>query len=197
MLEALIVYTVTIFLLFLVLAMFAVFYHIWNIQTIANEAASLAAQTYKLGNSPTDTGYVTLKEVCDIDEYRYMFGNDMDLEKKADSRVKLYANTRLDHTSFVHKLAEPEISVEVKKDALASRHIEVTISETFTVPFGQALDYFGYDSTIVYEAKAYADCIDLIDYITMVDYTEQQTSLSKFGSFVKMIDAVLKLFDRG
>ena len=40
MLESLIVYSVTIFLLFFILAIFSVLFQRWNIQTIANEAAT-------------------------------------------------------------------------------------------------------------------------------------------------------------
>lgn len=193
MLEALIVYMVTIFLLFFILALFSVFYHLWNMQTIANETAALVAQTYKLEDSPVDTGSVSLKQLCDMDEYRYVLGNSKALERDAVSRIKDYAEGRLDHTSFVKKVVEPKISAEVKSHALASRHIEMTLSESFQVPFGDILDYFGYDSTITYEAKAYANCIDVIDYIGTVDYAKQQTALSQFGSAVKMINAILKL----
>ena len=49
--EALIVYTITIFLLFFILAIFSVLFQRWNIQTIANESATRVAQTYNLGRT--------------------------------------------------------------------------------------------------------------------------------------------------
>ena len=54
MLESLIMYSVTIFLLFFILAIFSVLFQRWNIQTIANESATRVAQTYNLGRTPTD-----------------------------------------------------------------------------------------------------------------------------------------------
>ena len=51
MLESLIVYTITIFLLFFILAIFSVLFQRWNIQTIANESATRVAQTYNLGRT--------------------------------------------------------------------------------------------------------------------------------------------------
>lgn len=49
--ESLIVYTITIFLLFFILAIFSVLFQRWNIQTIANESATRVAQTYNLGRT--------------------------------------------------------------------------------------------------------------------------------------------------
>lgn len=51
MLESLIVYSVTIFLLFFILAIFSVLFQRWNIQTIANESATRVAQTYRFSTS--------------------------------------------------------------------------------------------------------------------------------------------------
>ncbi len=118
------------------------------------------------------------------------------MEIAAKLKIQNYINRRLDHTSFVNKLAEPEISFEVKKDALSNRHVKVTVTEKFTVPFGEALTYFGYSNVIQYEATAYAECLDIIDYINMVDFVDQQTSLKALGSdTVKMVNSILKLFN--
>ena len=73
--------------------------------------------------------------------------------------------------------------------------MEVTVAEEFWVPFGTALSYFGFQDSIRYEAKAYAKCLDIIDYINMVDYVDQQISLKQFGSkTILMLDSIIKLF---
>lgn len=196
MLEALIVYTITIFLLFFLLALFSVFYHIWNIQTIANEAAMRIAQTYKYRDADADTGYVTIDQISGLEKYRYFVGAQHSAETSAKSKIQDYINDRLDHTSFVNKVAEPEIYFEVKQDALSNRHVEVTVMQKFVVPFGDALTYFGYDNMIQYEVTAYAECLDIIDYINMVDFVGQQTTLGSLGSnTVKMVNSILKLFN--
>ncbi len=196
MLEALIVYPVTIFLLFFVLALFSIFYHIWNIQAIANEAAVKAAQTYKYKEADIEAGYVSAEQVSGLERYRYLFWGQDIMEADAGRKIEAYINRRLDHTSFVNKLTEPEIEFKIEKDALSNRHVEVVVTEEFTVPFGDALSYFGYDNVIHYEAVAYADCLDIIDYINTVDFVGEQTKLGAFGSkTLGMVDAVLKLFD--
>ena len=57
-LESLIVYPVTIFLLFFILAIFSVLYQRWNLQTIANESAARMAQTYRLSQADKSSGFV-------------------------------------------------------------------------------------------------------------------------------------------
>jgi len=197
MLEALIVYGITIFLLFLVLALFSVFYHLWNVQAIANEAATRVAQTYKYIGADVDTGYVEISQISELKEYRYLLGGKHELEEAAADRLEGYINDRLDHTSFVNRLTDTGIQVEVKKDAMGSRHIKVTVQEEFSVPFGEVLTYFGYDSTISYEDTAYARCLDLVDYINMEDFASYQISLEMLDDkVVKLINAVLGLFDQ-
>lgn len=195
MLESLIVYTITIFLLFFILAIFSVLFQRWNIQVIANEAATRVAQTYRFSSADTVTGEVEEKDITNVDHYRYVFSGD-ELETLAQDKIREYAKERLKKTTFTKDVKEPEITANVVHDGMARRHIEVTIKGEYSVPFGQALSYFGFDSTTVYETTAYAECIDLSDYINTVDFVEDQVSLNQFNSkFVKMVNKILKLFD--
>lgn len=196
MLEALIVYMVTIFLLFFILALFCVFYHLWNMQIVTNEAAARVAQTYKyVETADVDTGYVTINQISDLGRYRYLFGSQKKMEQESEKKLTNYINRRLNRASFVNRMKEPQIRVVVQKDSLASRHVEVTTVEEFEVPFGEALSYFGFNDTIHYECTGYANCVDLIDYVNTVDYAERQTSLKQFNSStIEMVNAVLKFF---
>lgn len=194
MLESMIVYPVTLFLLFFILAIFSVLFQRWNLQTIANDAAARMAQTYRLDDADEITGYVSEDELVSVGAYRYA-GNliTKKMETSIDKRVSDYAGWRLTKTTFTKNISPPVIKAVVHPDALGRRHIEVTATGEYAVPFGEALSYFGFDSTIVYEAKAYADCVDIIDYINLVDYVDTQTNIS--GKFVGLIDSVLSLFD--
>lgn len=197
MLESLIVYPVTIFLLFFVLAIFSVLYQRWNLQTIANEAATRMAQTYRLSEADESTGFVTKDQLTDIGAYRYV-GNLItnNMEDSISERISNYATWRLSKTTYTKSVTAPQCFVDVVPDSLGRRHLVLTITGEYAVPFGEALSYFGFDSTITYETTAYADCVDIIDYINLVDYVDTQTSLSQFGSkTIGLIDAVLSLFD--
>ena len=195
MLESLIVFTVTIFLLFLILAIFSVLFQRWNIQVIANETAARVAQTYRFMEADTVTGEISDEELTEISIYRYVVEDD-EMEAAALNKIVSYANTRLSDTTYTKNVTDPVITAAIESDAVARRHIEVTISGSYTVPFGEALSYFGISSIITYETTAYAECIDLINYVDTIDYVENATSLSSLNSkFVKMINKILALFD--
>ncbi len=175
MLEGLIVYTITVFLLFFLLAIFSVLFQAWNVQTIANETAAKAAATYKLADSDLADPYVSVDQITGISRFRYWFGDDS-LEREAETKSFEYSQDRLQKTTYTKAVTQPEVAVQVKEDTLARRHIEVTITGEYTVPFGEALSYFGFDSIAHYETTASAECLDLIDYIDTVDFAGKQCS---------------------
>ena len=193
MLEGLIVYTITVFLLFFLLAIFSVLFQAWNVQTIANETAAKAAATYKLADSDLADPYVSVDQITGISRFRYWFGDDS-LEREAETKSFEYSQDRLQKTTYTKAVTQPEVAVQVKEDTLARRHIEVTITGEYTVPFGEALSYFGFDSIAHYETTASAECLDLIDYIDTVDFEGKQCSLDILGSsLVGAINKMMKL----
>ena len=193
MLEGLIVYTSTVFLLFFLLAIFSVLFQAWNVQTIANETAAKAAATYKLADSDLADPYVSVDQITGISRFRYWFGDDS-LEREAETKSFEYSQDRLQKTTYTKAVTQPEVAVQVKEDTLARRHIEVTITGEYTVPFGEALSYFGFDSIAHYETTASAECLDLIDYIDTVDFAGKQCSLDILGSsLVGAINKIMKL----
>lgn len=194
MLEALIVYSITVFLLFFILAIFSVLFQRWNIQTIANESAVKVAQTYKLLDANVVSGFAEEEDILGIRPYRYVW-NGAEAEDAVNEKVLAYVPERLRKTTFTKEVTEPKIIVEVVRDSLARRHIALTIIGEYTVPFGEALAYFGFGRTTEYKVTAYADCVDLIDYVNTTDFIATQTSLGKFESVtIEFIDSVLKLF---
>lgn len=193
MLEGLIVYTITVFLLFFLLAIFSVLFQAWNVQTIANETAAKAAATYKLADSDLADPYVSVDQITGISRFRYWFGDDS-LEREAETKSFEYSQDLLQKTTYTKAVTQPEVAVQVKEDTLARRHIEVTITGEYTVPFGEALSYFGFDSIAHYETTASAECLDLIDYIDTVDFAGKQCSLDILGSsLVGAINKMMKL----
>ena len=193
MLEGLIVYTITVFLLFFLLAIFSVLFQAWNVQTIANETAAKAAATYKLADSDLADPYVSVDQITGISRFRYWFGDDS-LEREAETKSFEYSQDRLQKTTYTKAVTQPEVAVQVKEDTLARRHIEVTITGEYTVPFGEALSYFGFDSIAHYETTASAECLYLIDYIDTVDFAGKQCSLDILGSsLVGAINKMMKL----
>ena len=124
-----------------------------------------------------------------------LFSGD-DMATDAEEKISKYAKERLQKTTFTKNVSEPVVSVDVVHDGLARRHIEVTITGEFSVPFGEALSYFGFDSVISYKSTAYSECIDFSDYINTIDFVEDRVSLKDFNSkFISMVNKILKMFD--
>lgn len=197
MLESLIVYTITLFLLFFILAIFSILFQRWNLQTIANETVTRMAQTYRFSTADASSGYVKKDNVVNVGKYRYVttvFTDNM--EKTVDSRIQSYADSRLAKTTYTKNIVNPVCEVLVVPDAMGRRHLELTISGEYSVPFGEALVYFGFPGTTTYEVKAYADCVDIIDYVNFVDYVDRTTSLSDLGSdTLSLLNALFGLID--
>lgn len=198
MLESMIVYMITLFLLFFILALFSVLYQRWNIQTIANETAARMAQTYRFESTDASSGYVTKEQLIQTSRgfslYRNILGFDQ--ESEMEHRISLYAKGRLARTTYTKNVVEPVCLVHVQSDAMGRRHVELTIVGEYSVPFGEMLAFFGFPGTTTYEVKAYADCLDLIDYINYVDFVKEQTGLGQIkGSIIKSVDAVIGVID--
>ena len=132
MLEGLIVYTITVFLLFFLLAIFSVLFQAWNVQTIANETAARNAQIYRLESADVVTGYVTEEQLTDMPIYRYL-KNRTELEMAARQKIMDYASNRLIKTTYTKATSDPQIDVEMEKDSIARRHIKVTVTGDYTV----------------------------------------------------------------
>ena len=90
MIESLVVYTITIFLLFFILALFSALYQRWNVQTIANESATRYAQTYRFDNKDVSSGYITKDQLTEVKDYRYVGDS---LEISAKNEIILIMNT--------------------------------------------------------------------------------------------------------
>lgn len=196
MLEGMIVFIITTFLLFFILALFSVLFQRWNIQTIANETAAKTAQTYKYQNITLDEVEITKDDIENIGMYRYNFGGEVKLENSSAEKADKYAVKRLKKTTYTKNAREPKVAVEVKNDSLARRHVEVTITGEYKVPFGEALKYFGFESSIKYEALGVAECVDLTEYVNFVDYVNRNDIESKFIDAIdQMIKLVNNIFD--
>lgn len=195
MLEAMIVYGITMILLFFILAIFCVLFQRWNLHTITNEAAAKIAQTYRFEDADVSSGYVTKDELTSVEWYRNMFGNKS-LQNSAKVKVEDYATLRLSKTTFTKNVTDPKVTVKVVRDSLGRRHIEVRITGEYSVPFGEALSYFGFSGTTEYDVTGYAECIDIMDYVNTVDLVDRETSLGQFHSkIIDAVDTVLGLID--
>jgi len=203
MLESLIVFVVTIFLLFLILALMSLLFQRFNLQIVANEVAARVAQTYgyilvsedaRAADGRAVTDVVTRARIAERNPYRFRNYDDMDA---AVQRIATeHARARLRNMTFTIDVGgPPSVSAIVSHDSLGRRHVAVEIQGRYIVPFREALVFFGVGRLAEYRVTGHAECMDLLHYINAVDTMKYWSSL-KFldSSFVDLIDNLLKMF---
>lgn len=194
MVEALLVYMVTILMLFLVLSLFSTLYEIWSIHIVANDTAVKAASCYVMPDADVTTGEIEEKDVTSVALYRYFLWRKPALEQSIQTKFSQFAKERLDGSGLIKTGSDPVIAVEFIHDGVSSNHVKVTIIKSFSMPFKPVLKSLGLKTEIEKTAVAYADCTDMIDYLNTVKYVEQMTSLKKLdSSFVDALNSLLGL----
>ena len=100
---------------------------------------------------------------------------------------------------LARKSGETEVTTNVVRDALARRHIEVTIEGGYRVLFSEALAWAGIDTTVHYKVTGYAECLDMVDYITTTDYVKSFAGeisgiFSLTDSLIGLINKLMEVF---
>lgn len=199
-LEAMIVMIPAIFIMLFFMSYGFLFYQRWTVHHVANDVATRIAHTYANPEADPVMGFISGAGKAAMSPYRYI---GKGLEGKNKQRGKEYAVWGLHISSLAYEQSEPEIEVEVVHDAFAQRHVKVKIRTVYEIPFGGALQYFGFQKVMTYEAEGYAVCTDLSDYVCSVNalYTLSNDAFpfrvtGTLEKILKLIDDVRLLFDK-
>lgn len=194
MLEGLIIMVMTMLLLIWLLAVGFIFYQRNLVTAITNDAAAKVAATYNNPSSDLIMGYISAEAIANRDLYRWFDQGQLhDLnEQKASS----YINYMLERTNFTGTIDNVEVELEFVSDTALRKHIKITTLCTFNTPFGQVMEVFGMNRQAAYMAVARADCTDIIDYITTIDFASRYLSGDEIGGKpVKLLNALAKFID--
>lgn len=199
MIESLLVYVVTLALLFLILALTFVMYQRLTVNTIANDTAFKVAQSFRFGNDDlSDTSY-TQDDLEDMDPYRYLFKFSQ-LRSSAEEAVSGFAIKRLTRSSFAKSINESNVDVQfdIVSDGIGRRHVVVSIDGSYELPINEIFDYFGLDSYSSYTVYGYAECMDIISYVNDVAFakTIASTIVKDLGGFGSLAESALTLVNR-
>ena len=201
MIEGLIVFVVTTILLIIVISVFNVLYQIWNVQSVANDTASKLAQTYSYSEPASKAnmvdGSVSALSKARLRPYRYMI-NKSGFEDSARERARSHGINRLSGLIYYAPGNTIDVKTEIIGDSLARRHVEVTVTHQFNLPLRNLLEYIGLEGALVYTAVGYADCIDMLDYLTTVDFVDHATDPNYWfkSKTVKAINGLLSLIGK-
>lgn len=201
MVEAMIAVVFTVFVLFMLLEMSFFLYQQVNIIVTANDTATRIAQTYRFPDSDYLIGFVSPEDVTSVSPYRYFAGASQSVFKDvAAEKCRRLAQYRLAHTGMLAMKGQSQTTTKVVSDALGRRHIEVTVRAEFDVPLLSILRFFmpaskiSSTGTYTMAATARAECPDLIDYISTINYAKQMMGLNIGSETVKLINQILKSF---
>lgn len=176
MIEAILVMIPTIFILVFLLGLGFLIYQQWNIQLVADDIANKVSSTYKYMEVDTTSGDVSIEQLKKVEIYRNLFS--MSKYKTLNTnKAKESGKTLLRKTNFSVPINEEEITLNVVEDSLARRHLCVTVVGNYKIPFAEGLEIFGIKGKRKYKAISYAECIDMSDYISTVNYVKEAPNI--------------------
>ena len=191
--EALFTLSLALFILFYLFSYGFFFYQRWAVIHVANDTAVRIAETYAYPQSDPVMGFVSSAMHAEISPYRYM--GKKQAVQNAD-RAEKYARWSMSLSSLAYQQGDLDVQVDEIHDALAARHLKVTVTGTYKLPFGGALSYFGGNGTVTYSATSYAMIMDPGDYIDAQNALKKLSSESFGSEIYSTVDSVLSLISK-
>ena len=197
MLEAILVVIPTLFVMIFLLSLGFLLYQKWNIQYIADEVASKVAARYEYVDEELPEGEIHLKDAQKTVLYKYLFHAD-DFEKKSRAKAEKYGKLLSQKIGYGIGTGDEIIELQVEEDSLARRHIRVTITGTYRIPFSEGLEIFGIEGTRVYTAISYAECVDVSDYMNTVVFADRagEILIDNDSKILGMINTWINVFSK-
>ena len=199
MIESILVMIPTLFVLVFILCLGFFFYQQWNVQVTANETASKVAEVYPLLESELKTGASEFAQVEAIAKYRYLHIISGDkYASQNTTRGKTYGKKYLSLVSLAYPEKTPEIEVKTVEDAYACRHVVVTVTGNYRLPFGEGFEVFGLKSSYQFSGHGEAVCTDLCDYLGGVNYLANLERLLRPNEFsgYKAVNSILSMIKK-
>lgn len=182
-LETMLVMIPTLFVLVFLLGLGFLLYQHWDVQIVADDVANKIAGTYSMLNADDSTGEITEDQYDDISLYRYKSGTESTYRLENKNRVKDYLTERLRVTSYSSSISEPAIEYEVgANDSFARRHMEITVTATYRVPFSEGLELMGIDGERTYSGTSAAECLDMLDFVNATTFADEISNYVNGGS---------------
>lgn len=183
MLESSFILVSVIILLLALLSISFMFYQQSMMNSVANEIAADIAKNYKFADLDMGSNTLTLNDVNETGMFRMSFGMN-GLENSHESRAEDYANWRISFTSLGLNPQNINVDCEITRSGIGRAYVKVTVSQKTDFFLSGILDMTGVASKeSLFSSTAYAECVDLMGYTSMVNFTEYASNkLSIFES---------------
>ncbi len=181
MLESSFILVAVIVLLMVLLSLSFLFYQQTLMTTIATEIAADVAKNYKFSAGGLEIGEddIVLDDVKSVKMFRSTFGSNKVLEGHTQ-RAKTYLTDRVGLSSLGLNSDNAELLCTAEKTGLGRVYIKVTVSQKTDFFLSGILEYSGiWDDGKVFAASAYAECLDLTAYTSVVNFNRYCCSALK------------------
>ena len=197
MLEASFILVSVILLLMALLSLSFLFYQEAMMTSVANEIAADIAKNYKYTDMEMGESSITLDDVTGVRMFRMSFGKTK-MEESHEARAKSYAQWRVSMATLGIHSSELEVVCEVTSSGIGRAFVKVTLSQRSDYFLSSILDLAGIaDEDTIFGATAYAECMDLMGYTSMVNFTQYASQeLSIFNSIGGFYDSVRNFIEK-
>lgn len=172
MLEAAIIFVPVLILLMVMLSLSFFFYQEAMMTSTANEIAADIAKNYKFSTMRIGQGNITLQNIEDANMFRLTFGKS-NMAKEHRGRAETYGEIRIAAATLGLNPGDINISCEVNGSGIGRAYVKVTVSQESDYFLSGIMDMVGItEENNMFSSTAYAECVDLLGYTSMVNFTE-------------------------
>ena len=205
MIEASIILVPTLILIMCMISLSFLFYEQALINTIATEIAVDVAKNYKYSDRAV-MGNNTLTE--EEMENGKLFSSTFaiwGIEDEYEELGKAYAQRRIAAATLGISSSDLDVSCDIKPTALGRSYVKVVVSHKsnfFLNEIWSLIGEHGVDNVDRFSGVAYAECVDLIGYTSVINFTDYWTStlqskLEVLDNADGLIESIKTCFEKG
>lgn len=197
MLEASFLLVSVMVLLLALLSVSFLFYQQSMMNSAANEIAADIAKNFKFTDLDVGSESLTLDDVNSAKMFRMSFSLNS-LENAHENRAEDYANWRVPFTSLGLNPQSIQVDCEITRSGIGRAYVKATVSQKTDFFLSGILDMAGVaDENTLFSATAYAECVDLMGYTSMVNFAQYASGeLSAFNSIGGFYNSVKNLIQK-
>lgn len=183
MLEASFILVSVILLLMALLSLSFFFYQEAMMTSVANEIAADVAKNYKFTKVEVGKSDITIDDITSVKMFRMNFGKK-GIKDDHNDRAKTYAEWRIGLATMGINAGDINVDCEITGSAIGRSYVKITVSQKTDFFLSGILDLMGItEEESNFGGTAYAECVDLMGYTSMVNFTEYGSrKLSAFNS---------------
>lgn len=197
MIESMLVMIPVLFVVVFIITLGFFFYERWNVEMTADEVAESVAVNYQYLGIDLHDGIQSFEDIKKISRYRYNLTSGR-YEADNITRGQAYGKKYMKLVSLAKVQQDPVIEIAVKEDGFAARHVKISVTENYILPFAEGFEVFMLPSQHTYTATAEAVCMDFSDYVGSVNYLANLDGILPFSKYsgVQLVNSILGMIKK-